>query len=421
MITRFKRGSYKLSAVAILLIVALGAILLTHASTTGNGTQSDVSPQATNSKEETASSFRIVRPIDSFKWFNNLGRALDFSKFSFKVPDYLPEGYEFQDVEWNKNFSDPNQTDLLDFVSMTYVSHFGSEQEQIIEMLASKGKGSMLEHNLLRGASYSQETIQAPSYRQDAVTIGNVKGVVFTNMQANRHKPGTAKSFVWQDDGVWYAINYYDGNDISEEEIPYYRGKISQEELVKIVQSYTFPQKVQHIRYDGEGNSFPLYDQSDLLKAKNILGFKVKFPLKLPDTTLTLFDSILLRANDQNTGYSFRQSADTLWNTYRAPHDSQIYELNDEVYLYQNKTPLFDAAKLSPVRKLEMNGIEVSAYNDPNHVYYGPIHSDEDKLKLKSQTFYLWQHDSIYYAAVFLGMDQNQEKILEALVTAPSQ
>ncbi|MNC60382.1 hypothetical protein D3C75_1102560 [compost metagenome] len=68
-----------------------------------------------------------------------------------------------------------------------------------------------------------------------------------------------------------------------------------------------------------------------------------------------------------------------------------------------------------------MNGIEVSAYNDPNHVYYGPIHSDEDKLKLKSQTFYLWQHDSIHYAAVFLGMDQNQEKILEALVTAPSQ
>ncbi|WP_060863622.1 hypothetical protein [Paenibacillus riograndensis] len=304
---------------------------------------------------------------------------------------------------------------------MTYVSGFGSEQEQIIEMLASKGNGSMLEHNLLWGASYSQETVQAPSYRQDAATIGNVKGVIFTNMEDNGHRPRTLKSFVWQDDGVWYAINYYGGNDTSREEIPYYWGKISQEELVKIVQSFTFPQDIQHLNYDGEGNSFPLYDQNDLLKAKNILGFKVKFPLELPDTTLKLFDSILLRANDQNTGYSFRQSADTLWNTYRAPYDSPIYELNDEVYLYQNKTPLFDAAKLSPVRKLEMNGIEVSAYNDPNQVYYGPRPSDKDQLKHKSQTLYLWQHDSIYYAAVFLGMDQNQEKILEALIAAPSQ
>lgn len=421
MITKFKKGSYKLSAAAILLVLALSAVLLTNASDTAKGTEPDVNTHAAGSKEEIASSFKIVSPID---WFNRLDRAIDFSKFDFKVPDYLPEGYQPQNVHLSESFSRANKVDLINVASITFVSNFGEKDEKQIEMVASKGNGTMLEHGLLWGAPSPRQTEQTPSFRQDVVTMGNIKGTLYTKTQGYKHEPETAQSFVWQDDSVWYAINYYSENDTLKEEIPQHRGIIPQEELAKMVQSFAFPQQVQHVRYDGEGNSFPLYEKTDLLEAKNILGFKVKFPFDLPDTGLTLIDSILLKAGDQNTGYSFRQAADALWNSYRAPYDSQIYDdLNDELSFYQSKAPLFDTAKLSFIRKLEMNGIEISAYADNDHVYFGPLYSGNglDKTKVRSQTYYLWKQDDTYYAAIFLGMDKYQEQNLKTLVLAPAQ
>lgn len=70
MIAKFKKGSYKLSAAAILLVLALSIVLLTNGAQDANGTRPDVNTHATDSQKQTVSSFRIVRPIDSFKWFN---------------------------------------------------------------------------------------------------------------------------------------------------------------------------------------------------------------------------------------------------------------------------------------------------------------------------------------------------------------
>ncbi|MEK5240415.1 M56 family metallopeptidase [Paenibacillus sp. FSL L8-0470] len=407
MIAKFKKGSYKLSAAAILLVLALSIVLLTNGAQDANGTQPDVNTHATDSQKQTVSSFRIVRPMNSFKWFNRLDRAIVFSKFDFKVPDYLPEGYQLENVALNKLFSNPNKVDLIDTVTITYVSHFGQEDEKQFEMLASKGKGNMLEHNLLWGAPYSQEATTSPSYRQEAVAMGNIQGTLFTATQVNGRKPGTGISYIWQDKDIAYAVNSY--------------SLFTQEELSKVVQSFVSPQQVQHVRYDGEGNSFPLYDEKDLLEAKNILGFNVKFPFGLPDTQLTLADSVLLKAGDQNTGFSFRQTSDALWNDYRAPHDSKIYDMNDVLSLYQSKAPLFNTSKLSFIRKLEINGIEISAYADNAHVYSEPFYNSSDKTKIKTQTYYFWEQNGLYYAANFLGMDKDQELNLKTLVLAPVQ
>lgn len=407
MIAKFKKGSYKLSAAAILLVLALSIVLLTKGADDTNGIKPDSNTHAANIQKQTVNSFRIVRPIDSFKWFNRLDRAIVFSKFDFKVPDYLPEGYQLENVTLNKLFSKANQADLIDTVTITYVSHFGQEDEKQFEILASKGKGTMLEHTLLWGAPYSQENTAAPSYRQDMVAMGNIQGTLFTATEVNGRKPGTGISFLWQDNDITYAVNSY--------------SQFTQEELAKVVQSFVSPQQVQHVRYDGEGNSFPLYDEKDLLEAKNILGFNVKFPFGLPGTQLTLADSILLKAGDQNTGFSFRQTSDALWNDYRAPYDSKIYDLNDVLSFYQSKAPLFDSSKLSFIRKLEINGIEISAYADNAHVYSDPFYASSDKTKIKPQTYYLWKQNGLYYAVSFLGMDKNQELNLKALVLAPVQ
>ncbi|WP_082651716.1 M56 family metallopeptidase [Gorillibacterium timonense] len=420
MIAKFKKGSYKLSIAAIVLVLSLGAVLLTNASEAAEGADSSIG-NPIGARKTGDSSFMLVRLNDFSKWFHDLDRATDYSGFDFKVPDYLPEGYRLQNVDVDEKYV--KRIDNLVFI--TFVSNFGQEDEHIIELVASKG--NLLEtHDLVWGtgniAPYSWGAALPLAYRHDPLTLGDIQGILVTQTQAyEHHESETAKSFVWQDEGVWYAINYYSENHTLKEGHPLHRRNITEDELAKIVDSFAFPQQIRHVRYDGEGNSFPLYDETDLRRAKDILGFKVKFPLDLPDTQLTLINSVLLRKDDQNTGYSFRQAADALWNSYRAPYDSTDYELNDELSLYQSRTPLFDTAKLSVIRKLEIDGIEISAYADNDHVYYGPLYLDSNQSKVRSQTYYLWKQNDIYYTAVCLGMDKNQEELLKPLVLAPVQ
>lgn len=395
MIHTFKKGSYKLFATAILLIVALGAIFLTIAIDDGKSTVLDTTDQA-------ASPNRELSPVydNSFSWFSSLDRALDFPKYDFKVPDYLPIGYQLENILYSRNFSNTDHTDIIDVVSISFVANFGTNHEQRIEMIASKGQGNLLEHNQLWGANYPYHNAkETPKYRQKAVMIGNTEGTLFTDKRTLKQKPETSKSFYWQDDSVWYAINYYNEH-------------LSQEDLTKMVHSFVSPQQVRHIRYDGDGNSFVLYDEKDLLAAKNILGHKVKIPTKL--SQLNLNYSMLLKADDQNTNYGFRQVTDTLWTEYSPTRDSSLYGVNNYLSLYQSKEPLFDASKLSFTRKLEIDDVEISAYEDQKHIYVIPD-------KKRKWPIYLWKQNDIYYTAVFSGIDKYQEDNLKDIISAPVQ
>lgn len=395
MIHTFKKSSYKLTAAAVLLIVALGAIFLNMASDDGKSAELDTTDQA-------ASPNRQLSPVydNTFSLFSSLDRALDFPKYDFKVPDYLPEGYQLENITYSINFSNADRTDLIDVASISFVANFGTDREQRIEMIASKGQGNLLEHNQLWGANYPYHNAkETPKYQQKAVMIGNTEGTLFTDKKTLKKKPETSKSFYWQDDSVWYAINYFNAH-------------LSQEDLTKMIQSFVLPQQVQHIRYDGDGNSFVLYDEKDLLAAKNILGLKVRIPTKL--SKLNLDYSILLKADDQNTGYGFRQvtDTDTLWTVYSPTRDSSMYGVSNYLSLYQSKEPLFDASKLSFTRKLEIDGVEISAYEDQKHIYVIPD-------KKRKWPIYLWKQDDIYYTAVFSGMDQEQEDNLKEIISAP--
>ncbi|MBW7458617.1 DUF4367 domain-containing protein [Paenibacillus sepulcri] len=403
MITKFKQGSYKLSAMAVVLILLLGAVLLTNAKVESNASSRAESPE----EENPVAQFEVDRLIPSYKWFNNLNRAINFSKFEFKVPDYMPERYQLENINLGESFAKAHKADLINSVSITFVSNFGQKDEHYFEMVAAKGNGTLLEHNFLWGAPYPQALDRAPSDKQEDMTIGNINGVMYTTTKIwSKQKPETAKSFVWQDNGVMYTINFY-SNDLS------------QDELAKVVQSFVSPGQVQHVDYKGEGNSFALYDETDLQEAKRILGFPVKIPVDVSDYGLKLSDSSLMRADDQNTKFYFRPDTDVLWNSYRVPFNSPMYELNDSIEFYQSKAPVVDVKRLSFLRKLEMNGIGITAYADNDNIYTEPVHSDSNQLKFKTQTFYVWQQNGVYYTAHFYGVDKHQEENLNALVLAP--
>ncbi|PPA87149.1 hypothetical protein C4A76_12485 [Brevibacillus laterosporus] len=420
MISKFRKGAYKLSATATILVLGLGTVILTNASERVKSFESV-------SKRESPSSFKIQRQIDWAKWFNNLERANDFAGFPFKVPDYLPYGYKLRSIDVDEKYV--NHTDNQ--ITISFISNFGKDDENQFEVIASTGNilngalSQLLEGSQtmkIPGSSWGEA--QPQTYIQDEVTYANIRGILVTTMQKyENHQPEIEKTFFWRDEGIYYGIQFYSEDHTLEEGLPRNRRNISQDELEKILQSFTYPQQLQNVSYDGKGNSFPIYDEKDLQEAEKLLGFKVKFPLSFSNNELKLTDSVMLKAGDQNTGYSFRHIVDAIKNSYRATDDSNSYKLKGELTVYQSKHPLINGSQLTLYRTLEMNGIDISVYRDDNHVYGGPYyHREANKTDIITLTYYLWKQNDIYFAA-YLGDDdikeENQKELIKAYMLTP--
>ncbi|MCY9517629.1 M56 family metallopeptidase [Paenibacillus apiarius] len=413
MISKFRKGTYKLSVATIILLLGLGAVMLTNSSEHANGAESG------SKQESSPSTFKIQAEVDWHKWFNNLDRANDFAGFPFKVPDYLPKGYQLRSIYVDEKYASQNENK----VTINFTSNFGKDNEKQFEVIASTGNimtGTLSQ--LLEGGKTTK--IPGPSwgkalpqtYIQEEVTYADINGILVTTVQKyEHHEPEIEKTFFWRDEGVYYAIEFYSEDHTLEEGLPRNRRTISQDELEKILKSFTDPQHIQYVSYDGEGNSFPIYDEKDLQVAEKLLGFKVKFPLTLSNNKLKLTKSLMLQAGDQNTGYSFRPTVDTVWNIYRAADDSQKSNLG----VYQSKLPLMNGSQLTLIRELDMDGIGISAYKDDNHVYGGPYYNNGNII---SRTYYLWKQHDIYFTAYFDDnklSKERQEELLKPFILAP--
>ncbi|MBB6671896.1 M56 family metallopeptidase [Cohnella nanjingensis] len=419
MIAKFKKGSYRLSAAAIVLVLAVGVVLITIASAPAKSVVPSGAPAANAGKENASSRLPIERLNDWAKWFHSLPRAAAFTDVAFQVPDHLPVGYELESIDILEKYVQRAE----DLVTLRFKSGYGTDNVRTFEVNASKG-------NLLK--KYSRQEggdarsiapamwgpAQPRTFRYEEATYANMPGTLVTEIQSyDWHLPEVAKSFVWQVGDVWYSIDFYSENHTLKEGLPQHWRNLTQKELEPILTSFVPVQQARNATYEGLGNSFPLYDEQDLTAAEKILGFDVKLPAALSNGEVKLSDVMLLQTGDRNTGFSFRPDADALWSTYRASSDSKVYKLNDEISLYQSNVPLVDAAKLSDVRTLDMNGVAVTVGKDDDNAINlrGVRPNDPD---IRSQTYYLWQQDGVCYLAYFWGLDPNQEEMVKELITA---
>ncbi|WP_268626745.1 M56 family metallopeptidase [Paenibacillus alvei] len=412
MISKFRKGKYKLSAATIILLLGLGAVMLTNSSEHANGAESG------SKQESSRSTFKIQGLMYWVKWFNNLERANDFVGFLYKVPDYLPEGYQLSSIDVDGK----HESRKDDKVTINFSSNYGKVNDTQFEVIASTGNimdGTLSQRleggrtTKIPGPSWGEALPQ--TYIQDEVTYADIRGILVTTVQKyEHHEPEIEKTFFWRDEGIYYAIQFYSEDHTVKEGIPRNRRTISQDELEKILKSFTYPQHIQHVSYDGEGNSFPIYEEKDLQVAEKLLGFKVKFPLTLSNNKLKLTNSRMLQAGDRNTGYSFRPTVDSVWNIYSAADDSQ----KSNFAVYQSKLPLMNGTQLTLIRELNMDGIGISVYKDDNYVYGGPYYNNE---KIISETYYIWKQHDIYYTAYFDDnlTKERQEELLKTFILAP--
>ncbi len=419
MIAKFKKGTYKLSAAAIILVLGLSAVILTNASKGVKNAEADA-----DSKQGSPSSFKIERPNDRTKWFINLERANDFAGFPFKVPDYLPDGYQLRTIEVYEKFVNGTHNQ----VAINFVSNLGKADEKHFEVIASEGNllngalSRLLEGDLSRRTPAPSWGAALPrSYIQDEVTYADIKGVLVTTVQKyEHHEPEIEKTFFWRDwdwrnVGVYYGIRFYSEDHTLDEGLPWNRRNISQDELEKILQSFKYQQQIQHVSYDGIWHTFSIYGEKDLKEAEKLLDFKVKFPLTLSNNELKLVALYMRKAGA--TPGSFRFNVNAVENLYILTDKSKDGSLK----VYQSKLPLINGSQLTLIRTLNMNGIDISVYRDDNYVYGGPSYRDANHTDIINRTYYLWKQNDIYYAARLEDDDlkENHEKFIKAFILAP--
>ncbi|WP_053956065.1 M56 family metallopeptidase [Inediibacterium massiliense] len=387
MIKNFKKGSYKISVLALSILILLSSITLTNA-------------QIKYSNQE----FNLNT---SNKHFNTLERAMDFVDFDFKVPDFITNKYTFGDISLHKD-----QLNIsFDVANVVDTSAF--------RLIISKTK--LLDHKISNdtsigtyGEKISTKTILEP------MIIGNIHGTRVTTqthfewtkegiqkLEKNNTKNSKRipisnfilKDFIWEDNGIWYSINYYCKDtsyygDSSERQV-------SQDDMKVILSSLKYPKELQNMSYESESwkNHLYIYGSKDLKRAQNILGFIPKFPLQLPGK---------FTATSSNTGESCYFDTEP-WSRIKTIFENKN-DSTQKIEFYQTKAPYrYDF--------LEKNGYDRETKDKANTIYID--HMKIFVFKENLQQCYIWKKDNIIYTAKFVKTIDSTKDILKAFIHEP--
>lgn len=290
MIKNFKKGSYKMSAAAVICcVLASGAILTTAVnakSMKAYKTAAVVSSNNSSVKNQN-SKFLIDAPI---KYYDNLKRAEEVTGFKVKVPDYIPTKYVLASIHVIK-VSDTDNSLEVSFSKKDGVFNFQAskvDMEQCLKQIAEDQSKGKVEVN------------------KEAMNLEGINGYNITikrTLPMGYNYKIIDKCFIWQNEGVWYSIGY--SIETQRKENKSSTIGIPIDDVGKIATSIKYDQDVKNVSYSipkdvsTEVATLPIYDKEDLKKAKELLGFNPKFPLSI-NKNITIKGSLVGISGDSH-------------------------------------------------------------------------------------------------------------------------
>ncbi|WP_094699598.1 M56 family metallopeptidase [Brevibacillus laterosporus] len=263
MISIFKKGSYKLSAVAIVCGVVISAVTLTNAS----GSVAEVRSADKRSNEhilfdpyffdnETQQEARI----DGFTHSNRLQKAEQRASFRFKVPEYIPENNKFYGISIRIN-----PKELLSAQRGTETTH--KDINKVCVRYNGSGILNLSANNAGLGIESAYAKIKEDYSRVEKEKLF-VNGLEVTKVIVSPLYENYKKYyFIWLDnDNIQYQL------ELSEK---------NQEQVEKIITSMKYPDQALYDRYVNNDLIIPIYDKDDFIEAQKLLEFTPKLPMKL--------------------------------------------------------------------------------------------------------------------------------------------
>lgn len=408
MISLFKKGSYKLSTVAVACGVVISAVTLTNAS--GSVADAQIVTQPNNEHVLFDPYFyktvaQEESRIDGITSSNRLQKAEQRAGFRFKVPEYIPEGNEFSSISiWTnpkgllsaQGQKSPTNKDI-NIVEVGYIG------EGVLDLSATNGG---------LGIESVCEKIKEKYSRveKENIFIGGLEMTKITVSPLDKDRK--LYFYLWIDtDNIQYELRT--------------SGK-SQDEVKKIITSMKYPDSTLYERYVNNDNLIiSIYDKDDLLEAIKLLEFTPKFPMTLSNEWVAKeayvtkkinfsypenkaeeeyrvlgikFGSMNKQKTDGISGFSYKQIKDKKMYTDMKKSGHAPFERIDGKRFVVKVTPVIiegrEVLKTEPYKIDE----EMSSSSEPDI------------------TSYFWLENDICYKVSFVKNGDAQYKAIDALI-----
>ncbi|AGY76977.1 M56 family metallopeptidase [Clostridium autoethanogenum] len=387
MIKNFKKGSYKMSAAAVICcVLASGAILTTAVnakSMKAYKTAAVVSSNNSSVKNQN-SKFLIDAPI---KYYDNLKRAEEVTGFKVKVPDYIPTKYVLASIHVIK-VSDTDNSLEVSFSKKDGVFNFQAskvDMEQCLKQIAEDQSKGKVEVN------------------KEAMNLEGINGYNITikrTLPMGYNYKIIDKCFIWQNEGVWYSIGY--SIETQRKENKSSTIGIPIDDVGKIATSIKYDQDVKNVSYSipkdvsTEVATLPIYDKEDLKKAKELLGFNPKFPLSI-NKNITIKGSLVGISGDSHI--KNKKIGYELGTFYNLKNGLLVFTQGKSSKAYDDMSKKANTIKIDGKEVLKYETYEKSVAN-----------------KQLKEDIYVWKENGFYCEVSIMANIANQDEIVKGFV-----
>lgn len=356
--------------------------------------------------------FIIDSPI---KFYDNIKKVEKVANIKFKVPDFLPDKNKVNGFEIRK-LSEKDNAVVIFFENSDDNFSFLVSASDPVETLKA------IEDNRTKAIA----NIKVDSQKQP-LKLGDINGLNVTlsitlparQIGNNYSKESNKISnyYIWKNEGLWYSLEY--NSTSKSEENSNALVNISKENVINIIKSLNYPEKVKNVDYSlvrsasAEIPSSNIYDMEDLDCAKTLLGFSPKFPLNIGED-IKITGAIVGISGECNTKNHVTQYE--LNNFYSNKNGSITFteQKNSKIYDNINKNgylpPYEESGKDSVIQqtkaeKLDISNIEVFKYFSKSSI---------------PQVNYVWKENDIYYSLSIFVNTLNSDEIAKGFIASKS-
>ncbi|SFC37313.1 M56 family metallopeptidase [Clostridium uliginosum] len=414
MIKKFKQGSYKISAMSLLCCAVAATVVLTGSiKVKALDVNNNVTANASN-KINSIDKHEFL--IDSsLKIYDDMKKAQNIAGFKFKIPDFIPEGYQVDAGFQIGKLSENNNA-----LSIGFSKPNKHKDAFSLDIFETKPAESLKEIGDAHNKYYKDSNVEV---EEQSMQLGTINGsqITLTTTTPAKDEDGfhiesrkrIEKYFVWKNEGVYYCIGYNSTYINGEKKSEW--SNISEDTIEKIAQSIKYPNEINNVNYNvdrevsTEIGQMGIYDKEDLEKAKGLLGFNPKLPLKINEDIKINDSCVGISGNSDIKNNKINYELNSFYSnkngsiTFTAEKNSQIYEdIKKNGYFTEENLEDNKSEKIK-AEKMNINDTEVFKYecNGDNSI-----------------VDYTWKENNIYYNVMFVNKCENSDEIINEFVNS---
>ncbi|GMQ61613.1 M56 family metallopeptidase [Vallitalea maricola] len=275
MINKFKKNTYKFTALSLIIALLIGGIVLTN-------------PVKAKQKNDQLKNSRDNLEVDANKdmiddilvesncnRYNNLDSFIDDVGFEFMIPDYIPQNnYRLGALNWYP------------------------QDERARLFYSNKNNGNGFYFNIMISHKDPDEYFDEMMPKIDRYnnSIEGIDGETLITKLDSR----VSKHFIYKKNDIYYVIEYQKINEDNSID-----GELPELEVAKIIRSLKNPDNVDKSIFNLPNTALRVYSMEDMTTAREIVGFDFKLPI---DEFLGKYTEIIASQDRKYINLNFKGS-----------------------------------------------------------------------------------------------------------------